>query len=569
MGTRKNVGRQILDTINRATTKLGVVKGLYSDSYEPVFSQEAATSSGWYFFKFQSENLPSLATSYQYLVKENLSPEILPIGDNNKANLGATVIGEDANNVLMLVAGVEVPRAVETSITIECENSEIALYVNNQKIVESYDAIRNRRIFLGDTARNSIHVIIRRRKLGGTKTIHFKGFIQLDPTIPVIFSPLVPGEPAWLETGEIYYGSLSGTEGTTGIILSWYDNPFCAGWNIERLSYRGLGPVISYVNSGTLNSGTLRYTFLVSGSYVPGNVFAVWGDNLLGLITNSTAVGYNTDITVAPVEDPPFVNPSGKLAAGALFYEFTSASIVAEVDRRHIVDLGATVQYVDTSVIEGMPYSYRIAGQAIFNPSIIGPFSTLRTDNAYDDGPPGPIVLWPNSIDAVSSIGPLVTVKHTYPTDPDLAGYRIYVASGGRTKESYTGGEKPRLLVDLGLGSSLLRLNFTPSGVNPASLPSRYGEFDFYAREIKNVNANLIIDGYICTTYDYAGNELSIPSGTDFSVTFLVLPPENFTSFDNLVSPALGQRRPDGIPEHMWLTALDLKIGQEASVESL
>lgn len=564
MTIRKNAGRQIIDTIKKVTTKVGVVKGLYGDSFQPIDTSLLAQNAGWYFFKLSMDYLPSLSESYKKIVQDNISPEILPIGDNNKANLGSTVIGEDANNILILMAGVEVPRSLETSITVECENADILLYVNNYKIAEETGGIRNRRIFLSDAERNLIQIVIRRRKSGGTKVIYFKGHIQLDPTIPIIFTPMVPGTPEWTETGSILYGSLDGNPEHTGIILSWYDNPFAAGWNIERYSYSGLGVVYDSDTVGSWGSGTFRRVYSVSGVHAPSNVLAVWGDTLLGYITGYDLSGNNTIIQIEPEDDT-----SPIVADDSLFYEFTEASIVASVDRSHLTDLGEVVKYVDTSVIPGMPYSYRLAAKAIYDPSQTGPYGTLRTDNAYDDGPPGPIVLWPDEIDATSSVGPLVTVRHIYPPDEDLFGYKIYIASGGRSKESYTDGEKPRMLVDLRVGTDYMRLDFIPSGVDPGSLPERYGEFDFVAKEIKNVNATLIIDGYIATTYDFAGNERTIPDGTEFTVTFLVLPPENFTSFDNLVSPAFGHRKPDGVPEHMWLTALDLKLGQESSVESL
>jgi len=568
MALRKNTGRQIVDTIRKVTTKVGVVKDLYGDVFQPAAGAEAAAAAGWYFFKLSSDYLPSLSETYKLIVENNITPEILPVGDNNKADLSSTIIGEDANNLLVLMAGVEVPRAVQTSITIECENTDIILYVNNQKIIESTSSIKNRKIYLSDTERNLIQVVMRRRKQGGTKVIYFGGYLQLDPTIPVIFKPLTPGVPEWPDTGSISYGSLDGNDDHVGIILTWYDNPFAAGWDIERYAYTGLGPVSSVSSSGTWDAGTYRRVFVVSGNHSPQNVLAVWGDTMLGKITGYTAGAETTSISVEPEDDTAIPGQASKITDGALFYEYTSASIVASVDRQHLLDLGDTVKYVDTSVIEGMPYSYRLAARAIHDRKSLGPYSTLRTDNAYDDTPPGPIVLWPDSISAVSSKGPLITVQHIYPADDDLAGYRIYVISGGRSKESYTGGEKPRLLADLGVGSSAMRLNYTPSGVNPGSLPDRYGQFDVMARSIQHVSTELVVDGYICTTYDYAGNERSIPSGTDFTVTFLVLPPENFTAYGNLVSPSLGARRPSGVPKHLWGTALDVKTGQELNLES-
>lgn len=565
MAKSKNPARQIVDTIKKITTDVGVVKDLYGDSFMPVDAQPTGAIEGWYFFKISSNYIPALGDVYSQVVADNVTPETLPVGGNNKADLGSTVIGEDGNNVLFLLAGIEVPRALETNITIECENADILLYVNNRKVAEESGLIKNRRIFLDGSTKNLIQVLIRRKKVGGTKVFYFDGYIQLDPTIPLIFSPLGPGTVEWADSGEILYGSLDGNRDHVGLILTFKDNPFAAGWVIDRYSYKGLGVIFDSQSYGHLDSGNYQIVFSVSGSHTPENVLAVAGGSIIGHISDSTASENNTSITVDISEAP-----EDAIETGMIFYEYLDTANVASVDRRHIVDLGADIKYVDTSVIHGMPYSYKIAARPIHDKSLVGPYSDLRTADAFDDGPPGPIILWPDSIDAISSEGPLVTVQHIYPADEDLAGYKIYVASGGRGKESYTGGEKPRMLVDLGIGSSLMRLDgYVPSGVNPISLPERYGEFDFYAKEIKKVDASMIIDGYICTTYDYAGNELSIPSGTEFTVTFLVLPPENFTSFDNLVSPALGHRRPDGIPEHMWLTALDLKMGQETSVESL
>jgi len=542
MAIRKNSGKQIVDTIKKVTTHIGVVKGLYGDAYSPISDSPSSTVSGWYFFKLFADHMPSLSEAYENVVRNNVVPEFLPVERNNRADIDSATLGSGiAKNLLFFITGVEVEEAVESYITVDCPDSKILVYVNNRKVAEEFDKVWKRKIFLGSSEKNVIQILIRKKVVDGSKSFYFNGYIEVDKNVPLIFTPPVPGQVVWDEADGIFYGSLDGTTAAQGLILSWYDNPFAAGWLIERISYEGLGVIGDVTAIGSVASGTAEFVFVVSGAHSPINSLVAVDGELIGSVTGYSLEATTTEINVdSDLEQGEW--------EGETFYIYKETSTVGDVDRKNVLDTDFIIQYVDTAVIEGMPYSYRVAARPIHDRTIYGPFSELQTEKAIDVDPPGPIILWPDEMSAVYNAGDLVTVQHLQPADADLRGYKIYIGSGANAS----------FYLDLRRGTEYMRLDgYVPSGiVNP---PDRYAEFDFRARHISGVNANEVIAGYTVTTYDYAGNELSLASGTYFSVAFLVGLPENFTSYDNVVSPNENQRKPDGIPQFMWDYALTRK----------
>ena len=163
----------------------------------------------------------------------------------------------------------------------------------------------------------------------------------------LVFKPPAPGVVEWDEDG-LLYGSLDPTTVTNGLILSWYDNPFASGWKIERLSYRGLGAVTQVVSSGVIASGTGGYNFTVSGVHSAANLVTING-GLVGYVNEVTAGANSTVINVISDEElGSWVDKT--------FYVYKDTATIADVDRKDLIDLGETIQYIDTSVLESLPY---------------------------------------------------------------------------------------------------------------------------------------------------------------------------------------------------------------------
>lgn len=528
MGNKRNAVNPIVELFKGLNTNVGNVENLKGNVLEPVSRPTNKTSNGWFFFRIPSERELSLSEAYNLSTKLNTNVEFLPISE------GSVDIGSIADSLesktIFLFTGIQVSRPTNVNLKIDIPNTSVIIYLNNVKLSETSGQNSTIPIRLQDGLVNVIQVLLRRKKVEGFRSPYLSGTLELDSTVPVLVGPPPPDVVNWLDDGALIYGSLGSTQNAKGSILSFYDSPYVSGWTIERTTYEELGPIISYTPSGT--SG---YNFVVSGTYVP-NSFVLIDDEVIGSVASYSQAG-NTTINVLSYI------PSGAWE-GKTMYQFKDVSNIATIDRTTVFDEGDVIRYVDYNVVESMPYSYRVASLSLIDKSIVGQFSGTQTFIASDNTPPGPIVLFPTEALSLRVDGNIVTVQHQYPDDPDLFGYKVYTNSG-------------TLLYDIRRGSPTFRLDTQiPSGTTPV----RYGEFDFTVTELSGFEVEKVVDAYVVTTYDFAGNELPFSSGTSISPRLFVDVVGNFTPFDHLMSPTSAQRKPEGIPQHMWDTAINIHV---------
>lgn len=532
MADKRNPIRPILDLIRRQNTQLGAPKGLYGNVFDPVTDKVRTSSRGFYFTKVKARDILSMSEIYEQMKRQDVLFDFLPIDEEGIADVGS-IADSLERDLLVLFSGVEVSRSVRFDIDINIKNAEILLYLNNTKIRHGEGSVKASPT-LEPAKRHLLQIVVRRKKAQGTATKYFEGTIDVGQTVPFLLGPPAPDVPQWVSSGAIFYGTLDPNILNLGLILNWESSPYVGGWFVERTSYQGMGSIVSYVTSGVTG-----YDFVVSGAYAPQYGFAIEGD-LIGFINGYSTDGDTTTINVISdaTEDADWVGQNA--------YFEKETSLIAEVDRTYVAE-NDTVVYVDQSVIEGMPYTYELSAWSIFDDSLIGPLSSSKTSLAFDNTPPSPIVLWPDDLTATFvEDGNIVNVQHIYPPEPDLLGYRLYVESGS----TYS------LVSDLRRGSPFMLLDGLT--VTSGDTPARYGIFKFAARRIQGFEVQHVVSGYVATTYDYAGNELPVESGTFIPFTLLVRPPENFTTFDHVISPTSKQRRPDSIPQVMWETAVNI-----------
>lgn len=532
MPDRRNPIKPILDLIKRLSTEVGAPVDLYGNVFDPVSDSVKTASRGFYFTKVRANDILSLSEIYEQMKRQDVLFDFLPVNEEGIADVGS-IADSIERDLLVLFSGVEVSRSVKFDINIKIKNAEILVYLNNTKIKHGENSVSVSPM-LEPARRHLLQVIVRRKKTQGTTTKYFEGTIDVGQTVPFLLGPPTPDVPQWVSSGALFYGTLDPNILNLGLILNWESSPYVGGWFIERTSYEGMGPVSAYTVSGSTG-----YTFTVSGTYAPKNGFVL--DNaLIGFVSS-----YDNDGTVTNVNVLSDATEDAEWVGKSVYFE-KETSLLAEVDRTYVGE-NDTVVYVDQSVVEGMPYSYQLSAWSFFDDSLIGPLSSVKTALAFDNTPPSPIVLWPDDLTATSiEDGNIVSVQHIYPPEPDLLGYRLYVASGTNYE----------LVTDLRRGSPFMLLD----GVTVSSgvTPDRYGIFKFAARRIKGFEVSMVVSGYVATTYDYAGNELPIESGTFIPFTLLVRPPENFTTFDHVISPTSSQRKPDSIPQIMWDTAINI-----------
>lgn len=531
MADRRNPIKPILDLINRLSTQLGAPIDLYGNVFDPVRASLTNSSNGFFFTKIKANDILSLSEIYDQMKRQDVIFDFLPLDEEGIADVGS-ISDSVERDLLVLFSGVEVSRSTKFSIKANIVNAEILIYLNNTKIAHGENSVTVSPT-LDPARRHLLQIIVRRKKVQGTSTKYFEGTIDVGQSVPFLLVPPAPDVPEWVNSGAIFYGTLDPNIQNLGLILNWEDSPYAGGWFVERTSYEGIGKVVSYVPSGNVG-----YTFTFSGVYAPKSEFVVDGA-LIGVVAASDTDGFVTNVNILSdaTDDPEWVGQK------AFFGKETS--LISEVDRAY-VKTNDVVTYIDQSTVEGMPYTYQLSAWSIFDDSLIGPLSSPKTALAFDNTPPSPIILWPDDLTATSVEGNIVSVEHIYPPEPDLLGYRLYVESGSGH----------RLVSDLRRGSPFMLLdNMT---VSSGVTPERYGIFKFAAEKIKGFEVSQVVSGYIATTYDYAGNELPIASGTFIPFTLLVRPPYNFTTFDNVVSPTSAQRRPDTIPDVMWETAISI-----------
>lgn len=536
MTRRINAASPFVDIIKRLNTSLGVVKDLHGNVYYPA-TQNIPTSSkrGWYFIKIPYERTLSLSEIYE---RASVSTDVgfLPITEEGYSNLGS--ISEDVGlrEAVLLVAGVKTQSSTKIALSIDSNYTDLTAYLNNTKLKEASDVIDLNGITLQSGVTNLLQVLISRKRKQGTFTVNFlSGSINISSDSSVVINLPSPDVVEWNDAAPIIYGSLDSEVQSNGMILTWKKSPFVGGWTIEKSTYESLGNIISYTASGTTG-----YDFVVSGSYTPSDdVPVIINESFVGTVTEYTSLGGNqTSINVlSPVTSGNWV--SYKL------YGYKDTSVIAEVEKKNTNPNELQARFIDTNVVEKMPYTYVIYSWGIFDQNILSDSSTPATALAYDATPPGPIVLWPTEATSVSVDGDIVRVEHIYPEDPDLAGYRIYTNSG------------VEMVMDLRRGNEFMILENAVSLQDVIPEPTRFGVFKFRVQEQEGFDTERVITHYLVTTYDYAGNELPISSGTYIPFTLLVDLPENFTAYDNLVSPTKAQRKPDTIPDHLWRTAID------------
>lgn len=533
---KRNLAGPFIDLVKKINTSLGVVRDLHGNVFNPANQNLAqASKRGWYYIKVPYDRQLSLSELHD---KAALSTDVgfLPIDSSGFADLASITEDVGANKAILLVAGLQTQASTRIALNINANNAGVMAYLNNTKLGEGSPKLDINSIMIQGGVTNLLQIVITRKRTGAFTVNFLSGSIKISADSSLVINLPPPETVQWDENAALIYGSLDSTVSSDGMILNWSKSPFVGGWLIEKNTYESLGTVISLVNSGSTG-----FDFVVSGTFSPAdNVPVLVDEEYIGVVTDYTGLpGNKTTVNVLS----PLVT-SGDWV-GSKMYSFKDTATLAEVEKKNTNNQELVVRYVDNNVVEKMPYTYRLFSWGLFDRSIISEPSFPATKLAFDETPPGPIVLYPNSIDAVSTYGDLVSVQHIYPEDPDLAGYRIYSSSGAT------------LVVDLRRGNEYMMLDgVVPSGI--LTPPSRYGIFKFRAQELDGFDVQHIVSGYVVTTYDFAGNELPIVSGTYIDFTLLVDLVENFTSFDHVSSPTKTQRRPDGIPEHMWRTAIDI-----------
>lgn len=399
----KSPAKPILDLIRKENTKLGIVEGLHGNVFEPQEAPQRVGGAQWYFVQAVGHNPVSLMNN---AAENDLIPSTVP-SVNGVTSLSPYVVDPEAGSVL-LYTGV-VPTASQSDgnttipIKITAPGAAITLYVNNTRIL-ARTSVLSTDILLKPNL-NAIYIVLERTVLSNV-------IITVPGSLPIGFLPPAPRPPVWHDDEAAVYGFIGTNDMSGAVTLTWADSAFVGMWRVERTPYRKLGIILDSIYDDVNG----EYTLTVEGLYqnISGTAL-VERDFVLGTIVSTTDVGPDTEVVVR--SDLDLYEWENKL----LFVADISA-IIVDVEREDaIVPADGYFRFIDTSVKESVPYTYRLSAVHPLHPELHSAWSEPETLFTIDETPPGPI-----TIDFLHGNAGEIIIGYNAPIDIDYAGVRAF-----------------------------------------------------------------------------------------------------------------------------------------------
>lgn len=386
------------------TNLLGTVPGV-------VTGVAVSQDSQWRVARIAGTRLPTLDEFFT--IYTGSSEHATYIAD---AVAGVVIAGASARRVVgdvvltaevatyLLVGTLESTVRQAVTINIEADESggDFALYLDGTLIRRGYNRLQT--TITVDAGQHTLQVLAVAQQFG----------VSLPETTRVTVNSELLQSPVW---SSISTGYLDATTGATSVVLSWFNAPSVGGWRVVRVT-RGLLGQISSV--GQLSSQSELGLELVgdwTASLQGSGVQLYAGSDSLGPVLRAS---YDSSLNRTSI----LVRLTGRSQVSSFWLNrLAYTGQLSELVRIQRDNATPVLQWTDTSVVLGQYYEYQLQAFGLFDPSIFGPLSDVRSIRAGDITPPA-------SIAFIASY-PIVlnkraTVKFTTPSDSDYDGVRVY-----------------------------------------------------------------------------------------------------------------------------------------------
>jgi hypothetical protein len=387
--------------IRSELNKLGVVDGIHGRVVDTV--EPPAVTSGRHWFVVQapgSRPRDILATAASL----GTSPFTVPIVNGVAVFEGHNAVPDEGP--VLLYAGV-VPNTTQQSgamhsyIDIVAPGATIGLYLNDALVTRSSGRLTSDLVIPPEPT--ALQVVL-------TNTVLNNVIVTVDPLLTLGAAPPTPSFPIWgSPDARYYYLSLGGF-----VELKWADSSYVGAWHIERTAFTHVAEIV-FTEHDVITS---VHTLTVDGDYdgAGGDLF-IAPDTFLGTIAETAydEALARTSFTVISSVDP------GDWLGEMLFVSGTRASTIVVHRAEASRDADGYITYQDTSVVDELPYRYRIRSQHPMHHELYSPWSRAVIVLAQDLEPPGDII-----IKNIGEFGSAAVVDYLTPSDPDYAGVAIY-----------------------------------------------------------------------------------------------------------------------------------------------
>lgn len=401
---RKNPVKPIVDLITKLSRKVGEVPNLHGNVFEPVVIDSSPQRGGWYLV-YGSGTIPRDIVIDAH--ESALSPA--PVTRSDDGVITLTTAADETRN-LMLYTGFtpDVPpeapgTTVPISVTVN-KQVEVRLYVNDSLFVNRFGSFSTD--IPAVKGKNQIQIIV-------VRPDEVEVTVETPSYLRVGEIPNGPAAPLW-EAPALTYNYYGTHHNAYGFKLQWQDDAFVGAWEIHRADYTSVGAI----NSVTDNADG-SYTINVDGLHTQVGQDVIIDGTWIGTIQESLQNVSDTDFTVI-----------SSVAIGAwtgeTMYVSSAYGLVSTVQRiNSLVPTDGVQNFIDYTVRESLPYTYRLAATHPLHPEAKSALSDRETAMAVDSTVPGDVTAV-----TATTYSDRVVVDYTAPTDLDYAGTQVYYQNG-------------------------------------------------------------------------------------------------------------------------------------------